>query len=87
MVTQQRSRRRPKLGREADDERLGEMARWAWRWMHMTRAARQRLDVKDPQADWVRGYYTGVATATKIVLRDVLRTRRALREQAGREEQ
>ena len=79
MLTQT-TRHHAKAGSEAEYIALNGMVRWLWRCMHQARAAKRRLDAKDPNDNWARGYSTGVATATKIVLRDVLRTRRVLSE-------
>ncbi len=84
MLTQERERRRARTGSDPEFARLNHTIRWLWRCMHLARAAKQRLGGRDAIIDdWARGYSSGMATATKIILRDILRTRRALRERAG----
>jgi len=84
MLTEQVSlehrRRRAKAGSEAEFNRISYTARWVWRWMHQARRAKHGTDGSNPHDDWARGYWHGVATSSKLTLRDLLRIRRALSE-------
>lgn len=84
MLTQQVSLghrgRRAKAGSEAEYNQLSHTIRWLWRRMQQARASKKRVDPLNPHCDWTRGYWSGVATATKISLRDSIRIRRAIGE-------